>query len=74
MHKFNLKTLKEKAYAKFHGSYTDIVGGLPDSSLVDMTGGINEVFDLKKLNTVERENLWTVLYQSIRKNSFISCS
>ena len=32
--------LIEKAYAKLHGSYTDIDGGWMENGMVDLTGGV----------------------------------
>lgn len=37
----------EKAYAKLHGCYEAINGGSMAESLVDVTGGASEKFDLR---------------------------
>ena len=39
----------EKAYAKVCGSYEALDGGLTTDALIDMSGGIDEEFDLKKI-------------------------
>jgi|TARA_B110000305_G_C19296765_1_gene567029 hypothetical protein len=37
----------EKAYAKLHGSYEKIHGGLLDEAMVDLTGGVSEEYDIR---------------------------
>jgi hypothetical protein len=39
--------LIEKAFAKLHGSYEAIEGGMPIEAMVDMTGGLAERYELK---------------------------
>jgi calpain len=38
--------LIEKAFAKLHGCYEAIEGGMPIESMVDMTGGLAERYEL----------------------------
>ncbi|KAK6145065.1 hypothetical protein DH2020_021885 [Rehmannia glutinosa] len=40
-------SLLEKAYAKLHGSYEALEGGLVQDALVDLTGGAGEEIDLR---------------------------
>lgn len=40
-------SLLEKAYAKLHGSYEALEGGLVQDALVDLTGGAGEEIDMR---------------------------
>ncbi|CEM11427.1 unnamed protein product [Vitrella brassicaformis CCMP3155] len=40
--------LIEKAYAKLHGSYSSIEGGLVHMALVDLTGGFGDIINLRR--------------------------
>ncbi|CAH1801821.1 unnamed protein product [Owenia fusiformis] len=63
--------LLEKAYAKLHGSYEAIEGGQSMDALVDLTGGLGEIYDI--YNNPDNK-----LYQKFRRaqkaGSFIACS
>ncbi|XP_050390157.2 calpain-9 [Patella vulgata] len=65
--------LLEKAYAKLRGSYEGIDGGKIQDALVDFTGGIGEVIDLKHKNKIPR-NLFHLLHKSIAMNSMVGAS
>ena len=43
----------EKAYAKLHGNYEQIDGDTMANSLVDLTGGVSEKYDLRAPETTE---------------------
>ena len=54
--------LVEKAYAKIHGSYEAIEGGMPIEAMVDLTGGLAERYELKN------EKIHKTLYKYLRKS------
>ena len=41
--------------------------------LIDMTGGITEQFNLRKLSPEYFWNFWEILYHGFYKNSIIGC-
>lgn len=41
--------LLEKAYAKLHGNYWALTGGLPHEALIDLTGKPTDHYDLKEV-------------------------
>jgi len=45
--------LMEKAYSKLHGNYQTIHGGSMSESLVDLTGGCSEKYNLRAPETAE---------------------
>ncbi len=68
--------LLEKAYAKVNGSYEVLDGGLTTDALIDMSGGFEERYSLKKLaasEACEHERFWQVLRQAQAKRSVICC-
>ena len=54
--------LIEKAYAKIHGSYEGIEGGMPIEAMVDLTGGLAERYELRHADTHR------TLYKYLRKS------
>jgi len=70
--------LLEKAYAKLCGSYEAMEGGFTTDALIDMTGGIEEAFELNSTATAGskefQEQIKTVLRQAYYRQSMIGCS
>jgi len=67
--------LLEKAYAKLCGCYENLDGGMTTDALVDMTGGIQEAFEINKKQTeVERNEMWHILVKSRQHKSLIGAS
>ncbi|XP_071489485.1 calpain-A-like [Diadema antillarum] len=64
-------SLVEKAYAKLHGSYSGLAGGMAADSFVDLTGGLAEVYDL---NETTADDLYGILYRGTRSGAFMCCS
>jgi calpain, invertebrate len=66
--------LLEKAYAKLYGSYENMEGGQTNDALIDMSGGIQENYDLKKIDSKTRRELWDVLKKGFDFHSIMGCS
>nr|XP_026484142.1 calpain-A-like [Vanessa tameamea] len=62
--------LLEKAYAKLHGSYEALQGGLIHEAMVDFSGGVTE----KYLMTSLPDNFFTILLKAYERNSLLGCS
>ncbi|XP_017568711.1 calpain-2 catalytic subunit-like isoform X1 [Pygocentrus nattereri] len=60
--------LLEKAYAKLHGCYETLSGGLACDASEDFTGGITEVYKLNK------PNLFRHIQRALVLGSLLSCS
>ena len=67
---------------RISGSYEALEGGFTTDALVDMSGGVQETFNLKKFRnkslkcfyTKEYEDIWEVLIQARNKKSVICCN
>ncbi len=67
--------LLEKAYAKLCGCYENLDGGMTTDALIDMTGGIQEQFEINKKQTeIERNEMWHILVKSRQHKSLIGAS
>ncbi|CAF0866413.1 unnamed protein product [Brachionus calyciflorus] len=67
--------LLEKAYAKMSGCYENLDGGNTTDALIDMTGGIQETFDIKEMKREAHKNdMWKVLVNSRKHKSLIGSS
>lgn len=67
--------LLEKAYAKMVGAYENLDGGSTTEALIDMTGGIQETFDLKSMRSEsQKKELWEVIIKSRKHKSLIGAS
>ncbi|XP_054709052.1 calpain-B-like [Uloborus diversus] len=63
-------SLLEKAYAKLHGSYEALEGGQSMDALVDLTGGLAEMYVLE----TAPPHLYHYLLQASSNGAFITCS
>jgi hypothetical protein len=67
--------LLEKAYAKLCGSYENLDGGSTSDALIDMTGGIQEQFEIKnKQSEAEKNEMWQILLKGHQHKSLIGAS
>lgn len=64
--------LLEKAYAKYHGSYKALEGGVTLEAAVDFTGGIPEVFD--DIEDEDPERLFKIMIVAARMGAFMGTS
>ncbi|CAF1509408.1 unnamed protein product, partial [Adineta steineri] len=63
--------LLEKAYAKLYGSYESLKGGIITEALVDMTGGIGELFYMKN---IMNNPFWQTMNTALNHGAMIGCS
>ena len=65
--------LLEKAYAKLHGSYKALEGGLTIEAAVDFTGGIPEMIDLQRCK-MSPERIFYIMSKADARNAFMGCA
>ncbi|XP_052873114.1 calpain-B-like [Anopheles cruzii] len=65
--------LLEKAYAKFYGSYAALDGGTSREAMQDLTGGLTEFYQPKKMPDKE-DQLWDILCSGFEAGSMFACN
>ncbi|KAF0495853.1 Calpain-5 [Gigaspora margarita] len=74
-------SLLEKAYAKLCKCYEALAGGSPSDALVDLTGAVSEIFQLRSdededniIKTMGEKKFIAMIQASIREKALVSCS
>jgi hypothetical protein len=65
--------LLEKAWAKLHGSYAEIVSGNMDEALRTLTGAPTDCYKTAELNEKDQDFLWDELLYSKTRKYIICC-
>ncbi|XP_055880673.1 calpain-2 catalytic subunit-like isoform X1 [Biomphalaria glabrata] len=62
--------LIEKAYAKLHGCYEALGGGITKDAFVDLTGGVAERYELNEYSPM----IYKLIYRANKAGGFVACS
>ncbi len=59
---------------RLYGSYENLDAGQTYDALIDMSGGIQECIEIKKLDYTEKSKLWNIMLKAYQKDAILSCS